>query len=146
MKTLSIVARTILVVSSVMYVSCSAQADQNPNSPSAQAALRGPEWPLVELNGKPVSTTGKPPTLTLAANSSRASGFAGCNQFSGEYKVNADNLQLSSMVMTRMFCTETMDLEKQYVAALESTRAYRMTGPRLELLADGKVIAAFEKR
>jgi hypothetical protein len=45
-----------------------------------------------------------------------------------------------------MFCNQGMDLEQQYVTALAATRAYRLTGARLELLGDAGVVARFEAR
>ena len=130
------------LVSALAHASCSAN---NPLSPSAQAAVRGTEWSLVALNGAAVAPTGRKPTLLLADND-RASGFAGCNQFSGSYALASESLRFSAMAMTRMYCADTADLEQRYVSALEATRAYRVTGARLELLDNQSVIAAFEKR
>ena len=158
MKTLPIAMPIALILSSVLCASCSARADANPNSPSgqissgqsapAQTALRGTQWSLVELDGKAVALPKdqRVPTLVLAANGGRASGFAGCNQWSASYTSSGDTLRITGMVMTRMFCVNAMDLEKQYAAALESARTYRIKDTRLELLADGKTVAAFEKR
>jgi putative lipoprotein len=136
---------------------CSSRADANPNAPTgpissaqaqaAQAALRGTQWSLVEIEGKVLSLPEgrRAPTLQLT-DGGRASGFAGCNQWSASYTSTGDDLRLSAMIMTRMFCNDAMDLEKQYSTALEAARSYRIKDGRLELLADGKTVAAFEKR
>ena len=157
MKTMPL-ATALLLAGALLTVSCSRRADANPNSPSspissaqpapAQIALRGTEWSLVEIGGKALTLPKdrRAPTLQLAANGGRASGFAGCNQWSASYTSTADDLRLTGMIMTRMFCNDAMDLEKQYAAALEAARNYRIKDTRLELLADGKVVAAFEKR
>ena len=123
-------------------------ADGNPNAPSAQTPLRGTEWSLLEINDKAVPASGsRRPTLLLAAEGGRASGFAGCNQFSAAYTATSDTLQVTSIAMTRMFCAETMELESRYVGALETTRKYRLNNNRLELLNDRDVILALlEKR
>lgn len=143
----SLGARLVALMLSVACGACT-QTDANPTAPSAQTPLRGAQWSVVELDGKAIATpTGqRVPTLLLAADGGRANGFAGCNQWSASYTSTGENLRLTGMIMTRMFCAETMDLEKQYTAALESARSYRITNTRLELIADGKVVAAFEKR
>ena len=114
-------------------------------SPSAQTTVRGIEWSLVELNGTAVATAGRAPTLRLA-DSNQASGFAGCNQFSGSYSLASESLKFSALAMTRMFCAETADLEQGYVSALQATGSYRVSGTRLELLSDPRIVAVFEKR
>ena len=158
MKAVSFAGGAVVLAGSVLVAACSAKADANPNSPSppgsaaqapsAQTPLRGTQWSLVELDGKAITTRAdeKAPTLLLAADGSRANGFAGCNQWSASYTTTEDTLRLTGMIMTRMFCTGRMDLEKQYATALEAARNYRITNSRLELLVDSKVVAAFEKR
>jgi heat shock protein HslJ len=148
----------LLLTGSILAAACSTPADANPNAPSPPASsaqtpsahtpLRGTQWSLVELDGKAVVTPQgeRAPTLLLAADGSRANGFAGCNQWSASYTATDDTLRMTAMIMTRMFCTGRMDLEKDYAAALEAARRYRVTNSRLELLVDSKVVAAFEKR
>jgi heat shock protein HslJ len=151
MKWLRITAGAVSLIA-VLSAACT-QADANPSSPSAQApsgplALRGTVWSLVELNGKALTTpTGqKAPTLQLATSGGRASGFGGCNQWSATYTTSDDTVRLTGMIMTRMFCVDRMDLEKEYTTALESVSTYRLKDTRLELLAKDKVVAAFQQR
>jgi heat shock protein HslJ len=131
----------LMVAGALAAAACT---NDNLLSPSALSTVRGTEWSLVTLNGTAVATTGRKPTLLLG-NDNRASGFAGCNQFSGAYSLGSDSLKFSNMAMTRMFCADTADLEQGYVAALESIRAYRVSETTLELLDDQRVVAVFEK-
>ena len=147
MKTVSIAAHVVLFAGAIVFASCSVGAESQPTSPSAAPPLVGTIWSLVELNGKAIGETGhRSPNLLLAAAGGRASGFAACNQFSASYTLTGDSVRLSGIALTRRFCETTMDLEKQYIAALESAGTYRFAETRLELIADGKVVAAFEKR
>lgn len=127
---------------------CSGADATLPASPSERIGVVGTQWSLVQLNGQPagVGTGGLAPTLILAADESRAGGFTGCNRFTATYELGPDRLRFGAMATTRMFCAEAMDLERRYVAALEATRAYRLSGPRLELIADQGVTAGFERR
>jgi heat shock protein HslJ len=132
----------LIVGSAIAHAACTTNSLL---SPSAQTTVRGTEWSLVELNGAAVAATGRKPTLLLGSND-RASGFGGCNQFSGSYSLTSDRLEFSAMAMTRMFCAEAAGLEQDYVSALQSTHAYRVSGGRLELLSDQRVVAVLEKR
>jgi heat shock protein HslJ len=85
------------------------------------------------------------PTLLLSARDARASGFAGCNQFTGRYELSGDALRLGPLAMTRMACPDSMDLEQRYSSALEATRTYRIKGSQLELLAGDRVVAVFQQ-
>jgi heat shock protein HslJ len=111
------------------------------SAPSASAT--GREWRLVELGGRPAAmgAGGRPATLRLEAG--RASGFAGCNSFSGGYEMADSRLAFSPLASTRMACAEGMELEREYLAALEATRSFRLTTQGLELLGERGVLARF---
>jgi heat shock protein HslJ len=112
-------------------------------SPSVAVNLVGTEWFLVELDGRPV-TAATVPTLLLS-DDTRASGFAGCNRYTGSYEIAADRLAFGLLAMTRMACAETMDVEQQYLAALEKTRGYRNAGDDLVLVGDSGPVARFRR-
>jgi heat shock protein HslJ len=114
-------------------------------SPSADVTLTPSEWSLVELDGKPVIGLSQTPTLVLAEDG-KTNGFAGCNRFTGTYTLEADQLTFSPLVATRMFCTDAMELEQQYLAALGGTRRLKQRANRLELAGDAGVIARLERR
>jgi heat shock protein HslJ len=110
-------------------------------------ALAGPEWRLVELNGRPAGTGagGRPATLQFIEEG-RVAGFGGCNRIAGPYAVTGDSLRLGPLVMTRMACSEGMELETAFAAALDSVESYRRDGSALELLRAADVIARLEAR
>jgi heat shock protein HslJ len=137
----------LALLGSLSQLACS-DAMTQPVSPSQNIGLVGTEWSVVQLNGQsPGITAGAAaPTLLLAQEDARAGGFAGCNRFTATYALTSDRLRFSPIATTRMFCNEGMDLEQRYVTALEATRAYRLVGPRLELVADAGVVARFEAR
>ena len=115
--------------------------------PSALTSLLGIEWSLVQLEGRPAGPGGgrHGPTLLLSSRDARASGFAGCNQFTGRYELSGDGLRFGPLAMTRMACAEGMDLEQRYAMALAATRTYRIKGSQLELLAADRVLAVFQQ-
>lgn len=115
---------------------------------ASQAPLLGASWTLIELDNQPAGDGlgNRPATLTLDVNSPRAYGFAGCNQFSGNYAMQPPALQFSNLVNTRMACPGDGDaLERRYLAALAATRVYRLEGKVLQLLNEQRVLARFER-
>lgn len=132
----------VAVLASALLTSCESI------SLASQAPLLGATWTLTELDGRPAGggQGNRPATLMLDVNSPRASGFAGCNQFGGNYALQPPALQLSSLVSTRMACGGDGDaLERRYLAALTSTRTYRLEGKTLQLLNEQRVLARFER-
>lgn len=115
--------------------------------PSDSPSPYGIEWQLIELNGQPApgGAGGKPGTLTLVPDGGKASGFAGCNRFSGTFTTSADQIQFGPLMMTKMACSEGMDLEARYPAVLGGSDGFRVTATGLELLSGQEVIARFRR-
>ena len=113
-------------------------------SPSAMVSLVGTAWSLVQLDRQPVGVRPGAAAPTLLLADKRASGFAGCNRLAAAYDLTADRLTFNQIATTRMFCAEGMDLEQRYLAALESTRTYRLSGQDLELVGAAGVLARFQ--
>lgn len=65
------------------------------------AILAGTSWRIVAIDGADVSREDRY-EIQFAAN--RLSGRAGCNRFSGSYRVSSDGLQAGPLAMTRMAC------------------------------------------
>lgn len=123
----------------------SAMSDTLAASGGTMPSLFDITWYLTELNGQapPAGNGGKPATLILAAEDQRASGFSGCNRMSGSYQHAGDSISFGPMAMTRMACTEGMELEQQYSAALASATMFRLTAGELELMGDRGTVARF---
>jgi heat shock protein HslJ len=107
------------------------------------ASLVGGEWRLVELGGRPAGPGAQDRAATLRLRDGQASGFAGCNSFSGGYAADGSRLTFSALGATRMACEQGMQLERDYFAALEATRTFRLTPQGLELLGESGVLARF---
>ena len=113
-------------------------------SPSAEPSITGTRWVLRTLGGKPagVGAGGRAADLTLQGSEPRASGFAGCNQFSGGYTLDGDQLSFGPTAMTMRACTEGMDLERDFSIALRDTKGYRVEEGKLSLLdQEGALLA-----
>ncbi len=108
---------------------CSLDAPAPPNAIS----LAGTQWNLKTLGSQAINTE-RPPTLNFDA--SRLSGFAGCNQFFGNYTGSTDGVFSTSAIgSTKMACIGAGDqLEQQFFAQLEKASQYALTREQLHLL------------
>jgi putative lipoprotein len=114
---------------------------------AATVPLRGTNWKLVELNGKPpVSAMGKSHTqLALEATENRYSGSTGCNRMTGGFQLDGDSLHFEPGAMTMMACPDPlMKQEQAFIAALHAVTTYKINGKRLELLAGEQIVARFK--
>jgi heat shock protein HslJ len=116
-------------------------------SPRVTAPLIGTDWKLRDLEGRPAGLgAGNQPATLLLASDSSASGFAGCNRFRGTYTLHADSLRLGPLMATKMACAQGTELERAYLAALDSARTYRIAGYTLVLIGTRGPLASFEGR
>jgi putative lipoprotein len=116
---------------------------------AATSGLGDGEWALVALRGQPapMGAGSRPATLRFDTDSNRVSGFSGCNRAAGGFTTNGDSLTFSPLAMTRMMCTEGMELERSYAEVVGATRTFRLTADTLELVDQaGTVSARFERR
>jgi heat shock protein HslJ len=115
-------------------------------TPGTPVALTG-EWKLVLLAGysAPLGAGRRPATIAFDTATSKVSGFAGCNRFSGGYTSTGDSLRFGPLALTKMACEEGMELEHQLTDALSRTTRFEFVGRSLTLLADADSLATFER-
>lgn len=112
----------------------------------AMTGITGREWTLVSLDDgdDPIEVTARPVSLRLDASSGRASGYAGCNRYSGPYTLSGDSLSFGPAAMTKMACSVGMTTEQRFAAVLPIVARYALRDTTLELLdANGKSLATF---
>ena len=73
-------------------------------------------------------------------------GFAGCNALGGKYEMKGDQLKLSQMAATMMYCEGPgMQIERSLYAVVGRVARYRIEGQFLELLDEaGSSLAKFQ--
>jgi heat shock protein HslJ len=134
-----IVRLMVLILTGMLAVSaCTTTGDP--------VALRDREWRLAWVEGFTSVPSGvATPTIRFGSDG-RLSGNTACNSAGADYTVERDRLTIGALISTRRACAEPRgnELERAYVAAVESTRRYRITGEGLELLDDGgRIVARF---
>lgn len=101
-------------------------------------------WMLLSLEGQnvPESQDNRMAYIRFQENENDVFGYAGCNKFTGKYKLTETSLQLSDLASTRMSCPG-IDTENKMMEALRSTTSYKKSGKVLTLFAGDKAVATF---
>ncbi len=97
-------------------------------------SLENTTWVLVAFDGNPYEsklTQSRLVSLTLQSEDNRAVGFGGCNSFSGSYTIVGNEIQFT-LLSTKMFCNETMQVEDYLFKTLVSVE-YSIEGDFLTL-------------
>lgn len=74
----------------------------------------------------------------------RLYGFAGCNNFNGNYKQRSSQLNIQPLVSTRKFCADSSALELQFTQSLQSADRVEVNGDKLQLFKDNQLILQFK--
>jgi heat shock protein HslJ len=120
-----------------LFAACGGDDDDDAGGPT----LEGTEWTLVSGLDVEVPDDATP-TLTLADGT--ASGFGGCNQYSGSYELDGDSLSIGPVAATMMACEEPkMAVEQAYVPALEDVDAWTVDSGELILTSEGDEILRY---
>jgi heat shock protein HslJ len=76
-------------------------------------------------------------------------GNAGCNNYSGDYRLDGELITIGSLNSTEKYCLSpegVMDLEQQYLTLLQQTTRYNIDGDELVLsYYDVKELLIFRK-
>ncbi len=109
---------------------------------SGEQAIAG-DWTVTAVRtANAVSSPVPGSELTLSFASGTTSGYAGCNQFTGGYKLTGDDLTIGPLASTRRACVDpaVSQQETDYLAALQATATFSSTSQMLTLLAaDGTI-------
>ncbi|PTB19392.1 heat-shock protein [Trinickia symbiotica] len=141
----------------------SAAPPSDPFNPAATQLLDDTSWTLAswqtaggatrQIAGAKDAAGGEreaAPTLVLSTTTGqrRASGFAGCNRFSGPYALKSGALTLGPLATTRMACSGSRgELEHAYLDALAhiaKTGVQWRTPHRLELVTEDGATLRFD--
>ncbi len=97
---------------------------------SLQQSLSDHEWRLIQLEGQPTLPDVK---VTALFTDDRISGSAGCNQYFGGASVNGNQISITPLGSTRMFCNASgvMDQEGRYLQVLGTAVSFTVVNGRL---------------
>jgi heat shock protein HslJ len=104
------------------------------------------DWVLTELNGEAVeeAESMKRPSIRFDSETGLVAGYSGVNQYSGGYTMESDLPEFGPIRMTMMAGPpEAMELESDFMKALESMTGWRIADGALYLLGGETIIAVF---
>lgn len=109
---------------------------------TSHVPLLGTTWNLAELDNSKIQHPG-PQIPHLRFEAEKVTGNDGCNNFFGGYTLDGNNLKFGMLGSTRMACPHIEGFEMIFNKMLSMTTRYRITGNRLDLFEDEKLIASF---
>lgn len=107
----------------------------------------GRRWILTEMKGIPVQLSGgrRDAYIHFEPSEKRFSGNGGCNQISGNYKIDKHDIRFSEVVSTKMSC-EDIAFENVFLSALNDINHYEQRGDDLLLKRKKEVLLRFSAR
>ena len=117
------------------------------NVPATAQHIVNRNWSLVSIGASADANGLASSGITLRFNSAKsvASGFGGCNKYSGKYTQHADSLKFSAMVSTKAACADATSgsIEMIYLATLPTVIGYRVDRTGLALYGGDGIVARF---
>lgn len=127
----------IYLIAAMIFMSGCTHTGESGDTPFLETT-----WNLIELVNEKIQYSGsKIPHLRFETE--RVSGNDGCNNFFGGYTLDEDSLKFGLLGSTRMACPHIEGFEMVFNKMLSMTTRYRITGNKLDLYADEKLIASF---
>lgn len=117
-----------------------------PTTPQAPVQITGREWILVQISDRvsPLGAGQKPASLRFEQTDQRLSGFSGCNGFTGTYTLDGKQLRFGTLIRTKKYCAQGMDLEDLFIATLPGIIAHEITPTHLILSDESGPIMKFQ--
>lgn len=108
-----------------------------------KTSFTGTYWMLEELDGIQVGQypSKDAPYLTFSPDKT-LQGYAGCNRISGTYLVKGDVFLFNRAAMTRVACSDGLEVEDRLLKILDESETYRVEGEMLQLLDQNDQIRA----
>lgn len=127
-------SRAIMLLLVMFMVACT-------NSGTPTTDLTNRQWQLIELEGQPPLQSERILTIVFDATG-RVSGFAGCNSFSGSYRVEGTTISISNVVTTLMACADdaVTAQEMMFHQALQAVTQYELNAGTLTLRDENGVV------
>jgi heat shock protein HslJ len=114
------------------------------NNSNDERTLESEEYAVLKLKEDSVQEFNL--TLNFNLKENRISGFAGCNNYSGNIKVETNKLTVNSVVSTKKFCQEASERESKFLKSLNEVQVYSFEGETLQLKSnEGTVLIEAKK-
>jgi len=100
----------------------------------ATAKLEGMVWQLTSFaTGPEPQQVPADVTISIKFEGGKIEGHGGCNQVGGGYTLDGNNLQVSQLISTKMYCDKSMKWETMFLQQLEKSKSYTINGETLDI-------------
>ena len=115
-------------------------------APDVHAQLAGTYWKLLELGNIRVKTdeNRREAHMILASQASRVKGHTGCSRLFGYFDAHEDSLDFYDLAPAESTCTQGLETESLFLAALEATTRYEISGLIMNIYQQDQSLARFE--
>lgn len=129
---------SIFLSTTIFITSCNSTQKVDDSPSIENSPLTNSYWKLISLHDSLIHPTMEKTIFLKFEDSSRVSGFAGCNGTGGKYVLGKNNhIIISEMVSTKMACPD-LNIENAFFKALDQSNSYRINADTLVLFNTGK--------
>jgi heat shock protein HslJ len=142
-KTIPVIQMFVLLI--LILTACSSPAGAA-NPPVMD--IKGTNWKLVSYGAadKPTPAAADALAIVSFGKDGKISGNVGCNSFSGEYSLSADQITYGAIASTLMACAEPrMAQESAVFGLMTGTQKYKVDGANLTLFGPGSDVISFTR-
>jgi len=124
----------------VSFFSCSPKLSPDYN-------WSGKRWILIEMKGVPVQLSGgrRDAYISFDAAQKRFTGNGGCNQISGKYTLDKNDIHFGEVISTKMSC-EDIAFENSFLSIINDIDRYEVKGGDLLLKRKKEVLLILSAR
>lgn len=111
------------------------------------SALAGKTWVLASLDGNPV-LDGTRTILEFSPAEGGIAGSGGCNHYFGNFVLKGEDLTISALGMTEMYCMDpagVMEQEKVYLDALSAAKTVQIVDGQLHITYGSGATLVYDK-
>ncbi len=84
------------------------------------------------------------PHMSFDLNEKKLNGFGGCNNFFGSFFLKGDQMNISELGSTKMYCEATGAIEDRLMVSLRNANTYQVKDGILTLLQDKDPLLEFK--
>jgi copper homeostasis protein (lipoprotein) len=109
-------------------------------TPQTTVVITDKEWIAIEVEQEKIEfeEIGRFPSLTLSNGT--CSGYSSCNRLHGTYTLDGNKITFGAIAVTKMFCMDVKEVEKNYLHALSKVQHWEYKQNQLHFLDENKQV------
>lgn len=133
----------LIMLFAIVFFATSCATSKKVNMVNEQ--LTNTKWSLTSFtdNGKETKVTNDRAFMRLDDAKKSIGGNGSCNSFGGSYTINGNNISVSKVFSTKMFCEDVQKTEDSFLRLLETVTKYEVKGKNLLMYNNEKVVLQF---